>query len=1157
VKNYNKAIINISFLLLSIVVSINAQSLTWLGIDGTAYDVSENGNVVVGRFSVAPNGSHAFRWSVSGGMQDLGTLLPEHTDCIPRAVSADGNVVVGVSFNQFDRQAFIWIPSGGMQGFLPNATSSQAYDVSGNGGVVVGEMNLSGSTRPFRWTANGGVEDLSPITGSGIATGVSDDGTVIVGVVSDSTGTRVFRLINNSLTIIENPSGFNYLYSIYPKVSGNGEVVLANYHTGSSGPYAFKWSADTGWQNLGWVGLAGEGVERANTSGSIMAGSRVLSVYGISTAFRWTSSNGIQNLNDIYSNLLTNNSRLDYAHSISSNGRFIVGSGVNGAINWYDVYIIDTQSNLHITEPTSISKFIAGETGLIKWTGGQSGESLKIEYSVNDGNTYSQISMVQANAGQYTWHVPPNTLTTKARIKITDVADLSITTESQKFKIKPYVLTRLDADSNYYEYRKNRDQWGFLNSRPDMWPQTWWQQFNYQGTDPFTNAQYSQTQVNKFVNTASSNHPDWVSWVGAFGENNCYKSVSNQIYNSSAILRWVNPMSWNGSCFGIAAANALEFRYKEQFHNKYPNFPQISPPIVVSSDNGVKRVVNELFTHQFGKPSTTNDIFSANKTPYQTLTELKQMLIEDDATIRTISIINQNPSILNPPGGHTILAYGLEHDTIQTNLYYVKVYDNSNPNSINPITIDILANNAQGTWSTPDWLGWGGNQGMYLEVPSINYLNNASLNKSQSIQSPFILSTSELEINTTPTASIQIIDDQNNITGYNNGNVFNDIPGALPRYIKNGSVGPPYGYHLQIGNYSVVLSDFTDGISNTFFFTGNKSIMYERFGAFTGERDNLHFDGGIFVNNPDPVYKEITLLSLYNEGTAEKLFTASGLQLLQDNSVKFENPDSNRIKIISYGVDNSYTIELNYATENRFDRFSYSGISLYPNETQIFVPDWTSLANSNLKVLIDWESDGTIDDSLELVNQVLPVELSSFTAKSNGNDIELNWRTETEVSNYGFNVERRINEGEWNSIGFVEGHGNSNSPKEYSYTDKELFAGGSKFQYRLKQIDNDGSFEYSDIVEVEMIPDQYGLSQNYPNPFNPSTTIQFSLPKQTQLKINLYNMLGEQVATIAEGMYESGYHKVTFNASTLPSGTYVYRLESSDFVQVKKMMLLK
>ncbi|HOJ06654.1 MAG: T9SS type A sorting domain-containing protein [Ignavibacteriota bacterium] len=202
-----------------------------------------------------------------------------------------------------------------------------------------------------------------------------------------------------------------------------------------------------------------------------------------------------------------------------------------------------------------------------------------------------------------------------------------------------------------------------------------------------------------------------------------------------------------------------------------------------------------------------------------------------------------------------------------------------------------------------------------------------------------------------------------------------------------------------------------------------------------------------------------------------------------------------------------------------------------------------------------------------LNEQSLPVELSSFTAKFNEKTIKLNWLTKTEVNNYGFNVERRINEGEWNTLGFVEGHGNSNLPKQYSYTDNDLFSGGSKFQYRLKQIDTDGKFEYSDVVEVEIVPEKFELSQNYPNPFNPSTTIRFSIPKETRLKINIYNMLGELVETIADGTYEAGYHKVTFsaiggsasggNAFSLPSGAYIYRFESPDFVQVRKMILIK
>lgn len=235
------------------------------------------------------------------------------------------------------------------------------------------------------------------------------------------------------------------------------------------------------------------------------------------------------------------------------------------------------------------------------------------------------------------------------------------------------------------------------------------------------------------------------------------------------------------------------------------------------------------------------------------------------------------------------------------------------------------------------------------------------------------------------------------------------------------------------------------------------------------------------------------------------------------------------------------------------------------------------ITNQNATAMVSWDeinSEMNTPTFQLLTNNyqgsfdgVLPVELTSFTSKYLNDKLQLNWVTKTEVNNYGFNVERKINEDEWNNIGFVEGHGTSTSPNEYSFTDKDVYTGGNKFQYRLKQIDNDGSFEYSDVVEVEVVPDQFELFQNYPNPFNPGTTIRFSLPKETQLKIAIYNMLGELVDILVDGTFEAGYHKVTFsakggstsggNASPLPSGAYIYRIESPDFVQVKKMILIK
>lgn len=188
----------------------------------------------------------------------------------------------------------------------------------------------------------------------------------------------------------------------------------------------------------------------------------------------------------------------------------------------------------------------------------------------------------------------------------------------------------------------------------------------------------------------------------------------------------------------------------------------------------------------------------------------------------------------------------------------------------------------------------------------------------------------------------------------------------------------------------------------------------------------------------------------------------------------------------------------------------------------------------------------------------LPVELTSFTASAELSKVQLNWETATEVNNYGFEIERSPNLGspEWKKIAFVPGNGNSSSLKSYSYTDKNI-VGGTDFIYRLKQLDSDGQFSYSDQVEVQVMPVNYELYQNYPNPFNPSTTLRFSLIEPQKVSIKVYNQLGEEVVEVVNREFQAGFHEVEFNASGFASGVYIYRLSAGKFSSVKKMMLLK
>jgi hypothetical protein len=195
---------------------------------------------------------------------------------------------------------------------------------------------------------------------------------------------------------------------------------------------------------------------------------------------------------------------------------------------------------------------------------------------------------------------------------------------------------------------------------------------------------------------------------------------------------------------------------------------------------------------------------------------------------------------------------------------------------------------------------------------------------------------------------------------------------------------------------------------------------------------------------------------------------------------------------------------------------------------------------------------------------VLPVELTSFTANYVNGNVGLKWTTATEVNNYGFNVERReTGNGKsetWVKIGFVQGSGNSNSPKEYLFVDSTPPSG--KIHYRLKQVDFDGQFEYSGIVEVIIeTPTQFSLQQNYPNPFNPITTIKYSIPNVgTGFSLSIlkvYDILGSEVAVLVNEMQPAGNYEIQFDGSKLASGVYIYKLQSGNYSSVKKFMLLK
>jgi hypothetical protein len=197
--------------------------------------------------------------------------------------------------------------------------------------------------------------------------------------------------------------------------------------------------------------------------------------------------------------------------------------------------------------------------------------------------------------------------------------------------------------------------------------------------------------------------------------------------------------------------------------------------------------------------------------------------------------------------------------------------------------------------------------------------------------------------------------------------------------------------------------------------------------------------------------------------------------------------------------------------------------------------------------------------------------LASFSATIvNGNDVRLDWTTVSETNNYGFEVQRSLeNENAYSTLpnSFIPGHGTTNEPQHYMFIDSSAYA--ARWYYRLRQIDLDGMVHFSDGVSVNVltgvsqqgIPDRFGLSQNYPDPFNPTTTIRYELPQAAHVTLKIYNVLGQEVATLVDGLQDAGYRSIVWNAANVSSGVYFYRITAvagtTTFTDVRKMLVVK
>ena len=390
------------------------------------------------------------------------------------------------------------------------------------------------------------------------------------------------------------------------------------------------------------------------------------------------------------------------------------------------------------------------------------------------------------------------------------------------------------------------------------------------------------------------------------------------------------------------------------------------------------------------------------------------------------------------------------------------------------------------------------------------------------------------------------------------------------------------------GNDVNVLSGGTVNVSGSFTTNGNKITIdggtFNQTSGTVATRDMELKNGGVYNQSGGEFQIEHDMKvpegTSFNGTSGTVRFTgAAGAGATYTGNVQFNNlivdagadynlNDGETIKISGNYTNNNSSLKDEKGTLYFNGTSSQTFFSASPNNIagNIIVSNAigvTLLSDMNVKTSFTLDGGHVHKNGHNInVNGIpyegpTPVELVSFNAKVRNNAVILNWQTATEINNYGFEIERSKDRTNWDKIGFVNGHGNSNSTKEYSFEDSKLK--DQSYSYRLKQVDNDGTFAYSKVVSVAInqAPASFELYQNYPNPFNPSTIIKYAVNKESFVTIKVYNVIGGDVATLVNENLPAGLYEASFDGSGLSSGVYIYKIQTKDFSSTKKMLLTK
>jgi photosystem II stability/assembly factor-like uncharacterized protein len=469
-----------------------------------------------------------------------------------------------------------------------------------------------------------------------------------------------------------------------------------------------------------------------------------------------------------------------------------------------------------------------------------------------------------------------------------------------------------------------------------------------------------------------------------------------------------------------------------------------------------------------------------------------------------------------------------------------------------------------------------------------------------------------------------IISDRNKLfKSYDNGKTFNRVHtsqdtinyiffrDSLTGFITTGASN--YGYSNKIFRTTDGGYTWNMVFSNNYFIINKMQFTSQDIGWI---EPALHktTDGGLTWSSITPNIEALRSYDFLNDNFIASLISGVGIQKSYDGGATWVLIPSNiyfrmGFKMFTENEMVAFSIFHNKSTDGGItwhegSKHLYSGSSderivavqsIDINTALIAIYDWFSSGEFPYPLFIDWKLSLMGGDSTKVVyraldvapirssfldnrngwfssgrklhrvtiDSIVPVELSSFTAAVEKNNVHLNWSTSTETNNKGFELQR-VNvasmDDDWDVITFIPGSGTTTEPKQYSFVDENILSG--KYKYRLIQIDYDGTRKVEKEIEVEVniLPTEFALMQNYPNPFNPTTKIKYAVPSsgvRLFVTLKIYDILGNEVTTLLNESKEPGEYEIEFDGSKLSSGVYFYTLRAGDFSASRKLLLIK